>query len=88
MGNYPQERAEDAVCQEPYRFITGLWFLPDQPLGLNTTERKANSKASPANSIYTGGTCAGVKRPRRDAEYSPPFISKFKQEWSTQLLDL
>ena len=34
MANYPQELAQDAVCQSH----TGLWFLPARPLSLNTNE--------------------------------------------------
>jgi len=28
MANYPQERAQDAVCQNHTDHMTGLWFLP------------------------------------------------------------
>ena len=33
-----QELAEDAVCQSHTGHMTGLWFLPAQPLRLNTNE--------------------------------------------------
>jgi len=36
MANYPQELAQDAVCQSHTGHITGLWFLPARPLRLNT----------------------------------------------------
>jgi len=36
MANYPQERAQDAVCQSHTGHRTGLWFLPTRPLRLNT----------------------------------------------------
>ena len=39
MENYPQELAQDAVCQSHTGHMTGLWFLPTQPLRLNTNER-------------------------------------------------
>ena len=38
MANYPQERAQDAVCQSHTGHMTGLWFLPARPLRLNTNE--------------------------------------------------
>ena len=39
MANYPQELAQDAVCQNHTGHMTGLWFLPTRPLRLNTNER-------------------------------------------------
>ena len=39
MANYPQELAQDAVCQSHTGHMTGLWFLPARPLRLNTNER-------------------------------------------------
>ena len=36
--NYPQELAQDAVCQSHTGHITGLWFPPGRPLRLNTNE--------------------------------------------------
>ena len=38
MANYPQELAQDAVCQSHIGHMTGLWFLPARPLRLNTNE--------------------------------------------------
>jgi len=38
MANYPQELAQDAVCQSYIGHMTELWFLPTQPLRLNTNE--------------------------------------------------
>ena len=38
MANYPQELAQDAVCQSDTGHMTGLWFLPARPLRLNTNE--------------------------------------------------
>ena len=38
MTNYPQELAQDAVCQSHTGHMTVLWFLPTQPLRLNTNE--------------------------------------------------
>ena len=38
MTNYPQELAQDAVCQSHTGHMTGLWFLPSRPLRLNTNE--------------------------------------------------
>jgi len=38
MANYPQELAQDAVCLSHTGHMTGLWFLPTQPLRLNTNE--------------------------------------------------
>ena len=29
MANYPQEFAQDAVCQSHTGHMTGLWFLPN-----------------------------------------------------------
>ena len=37
-ANYPQERAQDALCQSYTGHMTGLWFLPARPLRLNTNE--------------------------------------------------
>jgi len=30
MENYPQELAQDAVCQSHTGHMTGLWFLPSR----------------------------------------------------------
>jgi hypothetical protein len=38
MANYPQELAQDAVCQSHTGHMTGLWFLSTRPLRLNTNE--------------------------------------------------
>ena len=38
MANYPQELAQNAVCQSHTGHMTGLWFLPTRPLRLNTNE--------------------------------------------------
>ena len=42
MANYPQELAQDEVCQSHTGHMTGLWFLPARPLRLNTNEWMAN----------------------------------------------
>ena len=38
MANYPQELAQDEVCQSHTDHMTKLWFLPTRPLSLNTNE--------------------------------------------------
>ena len=38
MAKYPQELAQDAVCQSHSGHGTGLWFLPTRPLRLNINE--------------------------------------------------
>jgi len=38
MANYPQELAQDALCQSRTGHMTGLWFLPARPLRLSTNE--------------------------------------------------
>ena len=38
MANYPQELAQDAVCQSHTGHMTGLWFLPTRRLRLSTNE--------------------------------------------------
>ena len=38
MANYPQELAQDAVCQSHTGHMTGLWFLPTRPLRLNIND--------------------------------------------------
>ena len=43
MANYPQELAQDAVCQSHTCHMTGLWFLPTRPLRLNTNEWMSNT---------------------------------------------
>ena len=43
MANYPQELAQDAVCQSHTGHKTGLWFLPTRPLRLNTNEWMMNT---------------------------------------------
>ena len=48
MAHYPQERAQDAVCQSHTGQMTGLWFLPTRPLRLNTNE------------WLKGGQCLGL----------------------------
>ena len=47
MANYPQELAQDAVCQSHTGHMTGLWFLPTRPLRLNTNERMSKYYCSP-----------------------------------------
>ena len=37
-ANYPQESAQDVVCQSHTGHMTGLWFLPARPLRLNANE--------------------------------------------------
>ena len=37
-ANYPQDLAQDAVCQSHTCHMTGLWFLPTRPVRLNTNE--------------------------------------------------
>ena len=50
MANYPQELAQDAVCQSHTGHMTGLWFLPARPLRLNTNEWMRESlRANEAN---------------------------------------
>ena len=38
MANYSQELVQDAVCESHTGNMTVLWFLPTQPLRLNTNE--------------------------------------------------
>ena len=38
MANYPQELAQDAVCQSRTGHMTGLWFLPARTRRLNANE--------------------------------------------------
>ena len=38
MANYPQDLAQDTVCQNHTGHMTGLWFLQTRPLRLNTNE--------------------------------------------------
>jgi len=38
MADYPQELAQDAVCQSRTGHMTGLWFLPTRPLRPNANE--------------------------------------------------
>jgi len=38
MANYTEGLAQDAVCQSHTVHMTGLWFLPAQPLKLNANE--------------------------------------------------
>ena len=38
MAKYPQELAQDAVCQSHTGRMTALWFLPTRPLRLITNE--------------------------------------------------
>ena len=48
MANYPQELAQDAVCQCHTGHMTGLWFLPARPLRLNTNEWWMTARCKPA----------------------------------------
>ena len=75
MANYPQELAQDAVCQSHTGHMTGLWFLPARHLRLNTTERilikigffrqifekplSTKSQREPSCSIWTDGRTEG-----------------------------
>ena len=38
MTDYPQELAQDAVCQSHTGHMSGLWFLPARPLRLITND--------------------------------------------------
>ena len=38
MENYPQELAQDTVCQSHTGHMNGLWFLPTRSLRQNTNE--------------------------------------------------
>ena len=38
MANYPQELAQDAVCQRHTGHMIELWLLPARPLRLYTNE--------------------------------------------------
>ena len=38
MANYPEELAQDAVCQSHTGHMTGLWFCQARPSRLNTNE--------------------------------------------------
>jgi hypothetical protein len=38
MANYPQELAQDAMCQSYAGHMTGFWFLPSPSLRLNIIE--------------------------------------------------
>ena len=48
MANYPQELAQDAVCQSHTGHMTGLSFLPARPLRLNTNELMNSERMSVA----------------------------------------
>ena len=56
MANYPQELAQDAVCESHTGHMTGLWFLPTRPLGLNTSEWLKRSQMSISGSCLHGRT--------------------------------
>ena len=52
MANYPQELAQDAVCQSHTGHMTGLWFLPARPLRLNINEWKTQNGLVTSSSIW------------------------------------
>jgi hypothetical protein len=52
MANYPQELAQDSVCQIHTGHTTGLCFLPARPLRLNTNEWTNAFIRRPAPRIY------------------------------------
>ena len=53
MANYPQELAQDAVCQSHTGHRTGLWFLPTRPLRLNTNDDDDDDDDDDDVHIYT-----------------------------------
>jgi len=66
MANYPQELAQNAVCQSHTGHMTGLWFLPFR---LNTNECMNNPSGRtmaleltpPLTEISTRNISLGVK---------------------------
>ena len=96
MANYPQELAQDAVCQSHTGHMTGLWYLPARPLRLNTTERTnfirtSNGHYFPMQDVQIG-FCKGSRllsvRPRTGSLrvfYSKykniNYLVKSKQQW-------
>ena len=50
MANYPQELAQDAVCQSHTGHMTVFWFLPARPLKLNTNEWSVHMRSLGASS--------------------------------------
>ena len=51
MENYPQELAQDAVCQSHTGHMIGLFFLPTRPLRLNTNERMLSGTVTAAHEL-------------------------------------
>ena len=68
------------------RDSSGMVRDPD-PAGYNTfffSPKRPDQFCCPRNLLSNGywGTFPGVKRPGRDADYSPPTIAEVKHEWS------
>ena len=58
MANYPQELAQDAVCQSHTGHMTGLWFLPTRPLRVNTNELMNEKKLLVKSRNSNGQDCS------------------------------
>ena len=70
MANYPQELAQDAVCQSHTGHMTGLWFLPARPLRLNTNEwyQYINTMLKPFTALHQI-TCVWVAPKLQNVAY-------------------
>ena len=65
MANYPQEVAQNAVCQSHTGHMTGLWFLPARPLRLNTNELM-NTKKKKERKVKVSLHLVNSKRLKRN----------------------
>jgi len=57
MANYPQEHAQDTVCQSHTGHMTGLWFLPTRPLRLKTNEWMNEAREALSCPHYASYNC-------------------------------
>jgi len=51
MANYPQELAQDAVCQSHTGHMTGLWFLPSR-LNTNEMNKLQGGESQKSRTVY------------------------------------
>jgi hypothetical protein len=61
------------------------WFEYRQALGSFlsiTASRPARGPTQPPNQWLSGALYLGLKQPESEADYSPPSIAEFKNDWS------
>ena len=78
MANYPQELAQDAVCQSNSGHMTGLWFLPARPLRLYTEYVYSTHNIEFKNSLHiTQLQLVSAIKSNNDTEWNPMTLTSY-----------